>query len=256
MRHTLTIIGAGALCLLQTACTTTSGPPPGQIPPAPNRGADINTQLGIGYLRTGKLDLALDRLNKALQADPDFATAHNAIGLVYDRLNDPEKAEAHFARAVELNPSDPAARTNYGGFLCRHGRSEEGVQLLLAAAKDTLYDKPEVAYTNAGICKRAANDLSDAESYFRSALRINPRLPVALLNMAELSYEQKRYLPARAYLQRYSEVGEVGPRSLWLGVRVEGELGDKDALASYAMLLRGRYPDSRETQLLLESDYQ
>ena len=248
------IIGAALLGIVQAACTTMPADRDAADAATPVRVAELNTQLGIGYLREGKLNLALQRLDKAVQADPDYATAHNALGLVYDRLGQPSKADEHFARSVELNPADAAARTNYGAFLCRHGRAEEGEKLLLAAARDTLYDKPEVAYTNAGICKRVSGDLSEAESSFRAALRINPRLPVALLNMAELSYEQKRYLPARAYLQRYTEVGEVNPRSLWLGVRVERELGDKDAVASYTMLLKGRYPDSRETQLLLESE--
>lgn len=256
MKRFMFITGAAMLSVLQTACTTTPSGQDALSESGVSRMAELNTQLGIGYLREGKLDLALTRLRKAAEADPNYSTAQNALGLVYDRLNQTEKAEEHFSRAVELNPADAAARTNYGGFLCRHGRTEEGVKLLLAAAKNTLYGKPEVAYTNAGLCERAAGNLSEAESYFRSALRVNPRLPGALLNMAELSYEQKRYLPARAYLQRYTEIGEVGPRSLWLGVRIERELGDKDAVASYTMLLKGQYPDSRETQQLLESGIQ
>jgi type IV pilus assembly protein PilF len=38
---------------------------------------------------------------------------------------------------------------------------------------------------------------------------------------------------------------------LWLGIRIERLLGDKDAEASYAMLLRRKYPNSEQTKALL-----
>ena len=245
------------LCVLQSACTTehkrdsasSSGGTTSKI-------ARVNTQLGLAYLREGQLAPALDRLNTALEADPYYSTVHNGLGLVYDRLNMPDKAEGHFKKAIRLNASDSAAKTNYGGFLCRHGRFDEAEKYFQKAVENSLYDKPEIAYVNAGLCKRRAGDAEMAETYFRSALRIDPKFPVALLNMAEVSYERKHFLSARAYLQRYNEVGVRSSRSLWIGVRVERELGDMDAVSSYAMLLKATYPDSRETQMLLESGVQ
>ena len=80
--------------------------------------AQINTQLGYGYLREGQLDLAWKRLSKALEADPGYSTAHNAMGLLYVRLGDSRRAEEHFEKAVSINPGDSAAQTNFGSFLC------------------------------------------------------------------------------------------------------------------------------------------
>jgi type IV pilus assembly protein PilF len=54
-------------------------------------------------------------------------------------------------------------------------------------------------------------------------------------------------------LQRYLEVGAHTAQSLWLGIRIERELGDRDALASYSLQLEKSYPDSEEARLLLES---
>ena len=71
--------------------------------------------------------------------------------------------------------------------------------------------------------------------------------------MAEVSFRQDKFLPARAYLQRYAEVGRHSSRSLWLGVQVERALGDRDAEASYALRLEKAFPDSKETRLLQES---
>ena len=71
--------------------------------------------------------------------------------------------------------------------------------------------------------------------------------------MSEVSFQTERYLPARAYLERYLAVSSHSPQSLWLGVQIERKLGDKNSASSYAMMLKSNYPDSRETQLLLES---
>jgi len=221
-----------------------------------NQLAQINTQLGIGYMREGNLKLAWQKLERALQEDPNFSTAHNAMGLLQQRLGDTAKAEEHFKTAVSLNPSDSAAQTNYGSLLCSTGRYQEGVQRFLNALKNSLYDRPEVAYNNAGLCTLSTGDFVTAERYFRAALERNPKIPAALLNMSELSFKKQNYLPARAYIERYQEVGKQTAKSLWLAVRIERKLGDKRTARHYALILGKQFPDSRETGLLLDSNKQ
>ncbi len=211
------------------------------------------TQLGLGYMREGEYELAWRRLHRALEVAPDYSAAHNGMGLLYERLNQPSKADEHYQRAVTLNPTDSSAQTNYGSFLCRQGRTDEAEQRFLQALKNSLYATPEFAYANAGVCLHGAGQDEKAERYLRSALELNPRLPPALLTMSELKLRARQALSARAYLQRYLEVGEQNAQALWLGVRIERELGDKATADSYATRLRSRFPDARETSLLLES---
>ncbi len=251
-RHFSTLAGILILALL-SACQSTPVQSTGGQPQSANRLAEVHTQLGIGYLREGKFEQAHNRLQRALEADPNFSTAHNAMGLLQEQLKDPRRAEYHYRRAVSLNPADSAAQNNYGGFLCRQKRYEEGEARFIKVTENPLYETPEIAYANAGVCMKLAGNYEKAEHYLRSALQINPKIPQALFAMSELSYEKERFLPARAYLQRYLEVSPHSPQSLWLGVRIERELGDKNTASSYAMLLKSNYPDSRETQLLLES---
>ena len=250
-------LGITLLCALPLACATdTSNDPPAAPGSTANKLASVNTQLGLGYLSNGQLNLAWERLNSALQLDPDYATAHNGMALVYNRLNKPDKAEEHFKRAVALNPSDSAAQTNYGAFLCEHGRIDEGETYFMKAVENPLYNKPAMAYSNAGLCKLRVDDREGAQIYFRAALRADPRFPVALENMAQISFDEQAFMAARGYMQRYEEVGNHTPRSLWLSIRIEEMLGDKDAVSSFAMLLKANYPDSPETRMLLESGMQ
>ncbi len=215
--------------------------------------ADINTQLAIEYMRDGNNELALKKLDRAIEMDPDHAPAYSAKGLLYNRVGDFEKADRNFRKAIRLDPTNSSILNNYGQVLCQNQQYEKGQEMFLKANENPLYRTPEIALSNAGTCAMEAGDVNTAEKHYREALAVNPRIAPTLLQMSVLSHDLGRYLPARAYLQRYLEVGNHNAKSLWLGIRIERELGDKDALASYSLQLEKGFPDTEEARLLLES---
>jgi type IV pilus assembly protein PilF len=221
---------------------------------SPERIAAANVELGLAYMQENENDVALQKFEKALKADPDYVPAHIATGLLYQRLGKLDQAEKYYKQALRLEPDNPQALNSYGQYLCQTGKIVESEKYLLKAAENPLYGSPEVAYTNAGICALREGDSVKAEEYFRKALQFNPNVTLALFQMTRISYEKQRYLSARGYLQRYFEVSDHSPEVLWLGIRIERELGDKDAVASYSLALRANYPDSDEAHLLLESE--
>ncbi|WP_455233978.1 type IV pilus biogenesis/stability protein PilW [Thiogranum longum] len=214
--------------------------------------AEVNTQLGIEYMRQGMYDAALAKFKKALKQDPNLPLAHNSIAVLYEELGEEELADKHYRKAYSLDPKNPATLNNYGQYLCRIGRLEEADEMFLQAVQDPLYRYPERTYTNAGICAQKKPDLEQAEKYFREALQKNPRYQPALRQMVRLSHESNNHLATRAYLQRLQEVAPLTPEFLWIGVRAEAALGDKNAQASYALALKNQYPESEQTQALME----
>jgi type IV pilus assembly protein PilF len=223
---------------------------------APNDAARPNLSLGIEYMNRGEYEKSLEKLDRARSADPGYPGIYNAYGLLYQLLERNSDAEKHFKKALKLNANDSDTMNNYGRFLCQTGRSEEAELIFLKAAKNPLYATPEIAITNAGTCAFRNNRPVNAEEYFRRALDINSQIPTALLQMSQLSYDKSNYLSARAYLQRYLAVSRHNPSSLWLGIRIERELGDNDALSSYILSLKNNFPNSREADLLMESEAQ
>ena len=157
---------------------------------------------------------------------------------------------------MSLNKNDSSTLNNYGNYLCQQNRLEEAEKTFLNAAANPLYESPEIAITNAGLCLSNNQREDDAEKYFRQALQLNPRVPQALIKMCDISFKLPNYLAARGYLQRYQEVARHTARSLWLGIQVEQALHDKDAVSSYALQLKNNYPDSQEAMLLRESRIQ
>jgi type IV pilus assembly protein PilF len=107
---------------------------------------------------------------------------------------------------------------------------------------------------NAGNCARAARDLPRAEQHYRRAIGLQPRFGAALLALAELELEQKNYLSARAFLERYLAVARTNPSTLWLGVRIERGLGNVGTANQYAQRLKNEYPSAAETKQLLQSE--
>jgi tetratricopeptide (TPR) repeat protein len=55
---------------------------------------------------------AADRLQSAVRALPDFAPAHNALGIALASSGDLDQAVKHFERAVALDPEFAEGRRN------------------------------------------------------------------------------------------------------------------------------------------------
>ncbi len=237
---------------LLAACAQNTPIPDEEIDSA-DRLARIKTDLGIEYMKEGRNDIALRRLLEALQLEPDYVPALTALGLLYTNLEEIDAAEKQYRRALRIAPDNPSALNNYGLFLCQQDQVDGAITMFTRATDNPLYRTPEIAHSNAGTCLVEAGRTEEAEQSFRTALQINAKLPPALLQMSELSLGLERHLSARAYLQRYHEVARQSAKSLWLGIRIERFLDDKDTLSSYELLLEKSYPDTEEARLLLKS---
>lgn len=251
MKTVISNVSATAMAILLSACVT-SGDPPREA--MPEEAARTNLQLASEYLKRGQHDRALEKLNRAIEQDPNLASAHAYLGYLYEEMGKPAEAGQHYKKAVRIDDSDANVRNMYAVYLCRNDRVSEAEKHFVAAAESASYSTSETAYTNAGLCvlKKPGNE-EQAETYFRQALQINPAYPDALWQLAKLSNQQGRDLPARAFLQRLASAMPLSSQALWLGVQVERNLGDNRSADEYAEELRLRFPESVEARLLVDS---
>lgn len=216
---------------------------------------DTNIQLAAGYLQQGQMDAAKEKLDKALELSPDDPQANNVMALLQWRLRNYDGAERHFRRALDSKAGsiNPDIQHNYGAFLYDRGRFDEALTWFDRAIANPQYPTPELANFNAGLCALKKPDRAAAERYFRASLTRNPNFAPALLQMARLSYESGNAMSARAFMERYAKAGPETAESLWLGIRVERALRNRNAEVNYALRLRGKFPDAPETQEYLRS---
>lgn len=203
------------------------------------------TQLGVGYLQKGRLDLASLNLEKALEQDPGSAPTQHYYALLQERLGDDEKAGKHFRKALSITPKDPDLLNNYGSHLCRTGKYADAENAFLSAVRDPLYKTPEFAYTNAGICVDKAGNTDQAEAYFRQALAKNHRFSEALYQMAKLNHEKGDHAKAEAFLYRYNESAPATPDSLLLCHQIQTRLNEAGKAQACAAELREKFPESK-----------
>src|SRR5678815_3476931 len=210
--------------------------------------ARIHTELAAGYLELGNYGVSLQEAGEALKADPNYAPAFSVLGLVYMELRDDRAAEANFQRALRIAPQDSDVNNNFGWFLCQRKREQESIKYFLIALRNPLYPTPDKSWVNAGVCARQAGDITAADDYFQKALKVRPGQPQALLQLADMAYKRKSYPEAKSYLMRIQREVEPTAEFLWLSLRVERAIGDRNAEGSLAFQLRKNFPDSREAR--------
>ena len=241
-----------AFCL--AGCATKSGYSSDPQPLTRSQAsAKIHTELAAQYYERTQFGIALEEIAKALQAESGYAPAYNVRGLVHMALREDKEADEDFRHSLQLDINDSDAHNNYGWFLCQRGRERESIKQFMAALKNPLYTTPGKAYLNAGLCSKKAGEMKDAEEFLQRALILQPNMPEALMGLAELSFANGDLAGAKSSFMRFerSSAAFLTSENLWLAVRIERGLGDKNAEESYSLQLRKRFPDARETQLLL-----
>jgi type IV pilus assembly protein PilF len=243
---------------LLAGCGTPSGggqAVPDQFKARAAASAKVHTELAGMYYERAQMGIALSEIDIALQADPNYAPAYSVRGLIHMALREDKEAEKDFQHSLRLDRSDSETHNNYGWFLCQRGKEKESIAHFMAALKNPLYATPERAYLNAGLCSQKAGERKGAEEFLLRALQVQPGLPQALLGMAEVNFDNGDYAAAKKYFAGFSgKTDSLTAEQLWLAVRIERKIGDRNSEASYAMQLRKHFPDARETRLLTQGE--
>ncbi|GAB1261034.1 type IV pilus biogenesis/stability protein PilW [Aurantivibrio plasticivorans] len=202
--------------------------------------------LGLNYIRVGNRDSARRSLQKALELDKRSSPANEGMALLYQLEGEKEVAEDYFKKAIRYDSDNSRARNNYGSFLYEHDRYDEAYEQFEEASKDLSYTQRPYALTNLGRTAAAMGNEERAEAAFRHALSLNSKLPIALVELADITYKNRNYSEAKKLIDQYGKVTRHSPRTLWLGIRIERTFGNRDKEASYALQLKSLHPYSKE----------
>ena len=207
---------------------------------------DIQTRLGLSYMKLGRLEPAALALGRALALAPNDSRANHAMALFQLRISDRAAAEPYFAQAVDTDNDNFSARNDFGGYLCQSGRMEEGLVQFDRALRNPYNDRLYISQLGAGACYVRILNWKEAEGYLLLALVGRPKLAMALYQMAEVTFAQADHLRTRAYLQRFFDTGAGSAASLSLAVRNELKLQASDLVQLHADRLRTEFPTSSE----------
>lgn len=208
-------------------------------------------QLGLGYLQQGMTEQAKIPLRKALELDKNDPDTNAALALVFQSEMEYALAEQAFRTALNGWPGDARILNNYGSFLFERQRYLEASDQFQKAAADNLYPERSRIYENLGITSLKLGQRETGRQQLEKALRLNPRQPRALLEMAEMAYQDKQYVTARDFYDRFSLLSGQNARSLLLGARLASVFDERTPTANHGQQLQRLYPGTPEYQQYL-----
>ncbi len=134
----------------------------------------------------GDLLRARRSYERAIEARPDYADAHNDLALLLEHHTDEHELSArHYRAAIDADPGFDLALNNYGSFLKSRGRHDEARALFERA----LGVNPAYAgaHSNLGtLLAEHYGELEAAGAAFRRAIALNERYAQAHFNYAVL----------------------------------------------------------------------
>jgi type IV pilus assembly protein PilF len=252
------IFGAAAAFLLASCATKDAGLPSSSGSAAnivtesdesnARKRAKLRVELAVGYFQQGQTTVALDEIKQALAADPTFADAYNLRGLIYMRLDDPASAEDSFRRAIAISPRDPNVLHNYGWLLCQQNRYADAQQQFTAALSIATYTDRAKTLMTQGVCQLKAGQRAEAERSLTQAYELDASNAVTGYNLASILAERGEWSRAQFYIRRVNNGQSASAETLWLGIKVERQLNNREAVSQLGAQLQRRFPQSREAQ--------
>ena len=94
----------------------------------------------------GEFNKAIKSFNKAISIEPNYVSAHNNLGIVFQKTGKIKEASKCYYRAIDIN------KNHYQ------------------------------AYSNLAILKQETDELDEAIKYYKKAYYLNPQLGDALIN--------------------------------------------------------------------------
>ena len=139
--------------------------------------------LGVIYSHLKNYQFAEDNYKKALSLDDNSSVAHNNLANLYNHVN-PNKAEKHYLKVLELVPDDPMPYINISNYYLKNTKYKKCVETLEDALTKKL--KTKELLNNLGIAYLATKENEKSKAMFLEALEIDPNYKPAADNLENL----------------------------------------------------------------------
>lgn len=182
---------------------------------------------------------AREALLKAIAIDENFSATHNALATYYLQYewNWPA-AEREFERALELDPDNAGAYSDYRNYYDSIGRFDEAIRVVDEGRK--LLPGPAPNF-RAQICnsRYLAGHLDEAFDCYRQVMELSPKYPWSYLGLGRIHLKMKNYSEAVTAAEKGVEFLERNPRAI--------------AILGHIYAKGGRIAEANKIRLELES---
>ena len=166
--------------------------------------------LGIVFLRQGKVDEAISLLQAAVDLRPDNSPAHENLAKALLQKGQVAEALIHYRKLLELQPDNIEVHNIVGTVLVQQGHVGEGVeewQKVLSVEPDNGNAMSNLAWVFAASPDQSLRDGPKAVDLAEQALRLSGgRIPILFRTLAAAYAESGRFSEAIQTAQQGSEL--------------------------------------------------
>jgi len=170
---------------------------------------DFHNNMGEALRRLGNLERAVDHFTKAADLEPRFVEAQQNLADVLREQGKLDRAAVTYLRILSLKPDFAAAHSGLGDVLRRQGRLDEAIACLQHASAAA--PGSAQACLALGLALRDRGRLEEAVVQFRRAVSLKPDYAEAHNNLGNALRETGQLEAAAAALSRAIEVNPDYP---------------------------------------------
>ena len=218
--------------------------------PETRKRATNRLKLAVLYFQDAKYNFALDEIKQAILTDPNWFEPYGMRGLIQMQTGEFPQAEASFQKALAINPNASDLKHNYGYLLCKMKRPEQAMKLFGAALADPAYTQRAKTWAEQGRCQLTNGQKAEAEASFMHSYELDAGNAATGYNLANLLFQRGELARAQFYARRVNNGERASAESLWLGIKIERSLSNRDAQSQLEAQLRKRFTQSPEALAL------
>ena len=136
---------------------------------------------GVACGKAKRYQESIKALNHAIDLDPAAKEAYLNLGVLYDEMQESDKAETSLMKAIKLDSLSDGAYYNLGNVFAHRNNFVKAIQNYKKALE--INPTNEDAVNNTGNSYAAMQDYENAIIYFRKAIELNPANTRALNNL-------------------------------------------------------------------------
>jgi tetratricopeptide (TPR) repeat protein len=203
--------------------------------------AQEHADRGMQLAQSGDLKGAEAELRRAVDLAPGDPAYLASLGGILGMQQKLEESSGYFAKALEINPTDPASRRNLASNQFQLGQLQSARENLDRVLKARPADKTAILLR--GMVAEELKDYSDAIKWLESVRDQVQERPKSIAALARCYYHTNRSQKAKQLLKSLQE-HPSGAEGVFLGAQVAAELNDYDTAELLFASIQTTYSDT------------
>jgi type IV pilus assembly protein PilF len=133
--------------------------------------------------------------------------------------------------------------------LCQQARYDESFKMFAQAAGNPTYRGKAKTMMTQGVCQVRSGQKAEAEKSLILAYELDAGNPVTGYNLATLLYERNELPRAQFYIRRLNNSDLANAETLWLGIKTERKMNNRDTALQLGEQLKKRFAQSPQAAL-------